>query len=90
MDYGIWLTAAHGIGHARTLRGPFDMAMSYFFYAPNLVLAELFIRAPKIRLYWAWQASSAILLNASSVFAAVASYCFLRYYWRPAIVHRLF
>lgn len=90
MDYGIWLTAAHGIGHTQTFRGPFDMVMSYFFYVPNLALAELFIRAPKIRLYPAWQASSAILLNASTLFVAVGSYYFLRYYWGPAIIHRLF
>ena len=90
MDYGIWLTAAHGIGHTHTFRGPFDMVMSYFFYVPNLALAELFIRAPKIRLHPAWQASSAILLNAATLFIAVGSYYFLRYYWGAAIVHRLF
>lgn len=90
MDYGIWLTAAHGLGHTQTFRGPFDMVMSYFFYVPNLVLAELFIRAPKVRLHPAWEASSAVLLNASTLFVAVGSYYFLRYYWAPAIVHRLF
>jgi uncharacterized membrane protein len=40
MDYGFWLIAAHRLGHTGDFRGPFDIVMSFFFYLPNLALAE--------------------------------------------------
>jgi len=89
MDYGMWLTAAHGLGHTETFRGPFDIVMSYFFYIPNLALAELFLRTRNLRLRPAVAAWTAVLLNASTLFVSVGSYYFLRYYWGPAIIHRL-
>ena len=45
MDYGFWLLLADGAGHTDTFRGPFDHVMAFFFYLPNLLVAEAFIRA---------------------------------------------
>ena len=39
------LPAAGGVGHTKIFDGPFDVAMAFFFYVPNLAVAELFIRA---------------------------------------------
>jgi hypothetical protein len=48
MDYGFWLIAAHRIGHTPDFRGPFDIVMAFFFYLPNLALAELLLRSPAL------------------------------------------
>jgi len=42
--YGIWLKGLGGASHTGTFDGPFDMTMSFFFYVPNLLVAEYFIR----------------------------------------------
>ena len=40
-----WSIFAHGIGmHADGASGPFDLAMLYVFFVPNLLVAEFFIR----------------------------------------------
>jgi hypothetical protein len=45
MDYGLWLTAAPDhIWRRPDFHGPFEVVMA-FFYVPNLVIAELFLRA---------------------------------------------
>ena len=45
MDYGLWLTLAKRLGHTKDFHGPFDVVMAFAFYVPNLILAEIFIRA---------------------------------------------
>jgi hypothetical protein len=49
VDYGIWLKLVGGIGHTHTFDGPFDRVMNFAFYVPNLVIAELIIRAHRRR-----------------------------------------
>ncbi len=46
MDYGFWLLLTDGAGHTNDFRDPFDMLMAFFFYVPNLLVAETCIRAP--------------------------------------------
>jgi uncharacterized membrane protein len=90
MDYGIWLTAAHRLGHTKDFRGPFDMVMAFFFYLPNLALAELFLRSGQLPRHPVFRFSAAVVLNFASLFVAVGTYYFLRYYWGPAIIEGLF
>ena len=87
MDYGFWLIAAHRIGHTPDFRGPFDVAMSFFFYVPNLVLAELFIRARRRPAGPAFRLSAAIAVSLATLIVLVGTYYFARYYWGPGIIN---
>ena len=89
MDYGFWLIAAGGAGHTSHFRGVFDVVMAYFFYLPNLVLAELYLRARHTPRHPVLRAATAMALNIATLFVAVGTYYFLRYYWGPAIVRGL-
>jgi hypothetical protein len=86
MDYGFWLLAMHRIGHREDFRGPFDIVMAFFFYLPNLAVAELYLHAGWLRSHTAVRAVSVILLNAATLIVAVGTYYFLRFYWGPGIV----
>jgi hypothetical protein len=88
MDYGFWLLLGGGRGHTHNFDGPFDHVMAFFFYLPNLLIVEAFIRAksaasPKIRL------AAAGLFAAATSFLLLGTYYFTKLYWGPAILHRL-
>ena len=89
MDYGFWLLAMHRIGHRADFRGPFDVVMAFFFYVPNLALAELFLRARRAPGHPVFRISAAMALNVATLFVAVGTYYFARYYWGPGIVNGL-
>jgi hypothetical protein len=90
MDYGFWLLLTNGLGHTRDFRGPFDMVMAFFFYLPNLLVVEAFLRGRRR------EASSALKLVAAGVlvgatgFLLLGTYFFTKIYWGPAILERLF
>lgn len=89
MDYGFWLTATHRLWHTSNFRGPFDMVMSFFFYVPNLIVAELAIRAGSSRggrPGGMWRVPAGVALNAASLVVAMGTYYFARFYWGPAIL----
>jgi hypothetical protein len=88
MDYGFWLLLGDGRGHTHDFHGPFDHVMAFFFYLPNLLVVEAFIRAqstasPKIRL------AAAGLFTGATGFLLLGTYYFTKLYWGPAILHRL-
>jgi hypothetical protein len=88
MDYGFWLLLGAGRGHTHDFHGPFDHVMAFFFYLPNLLIVEAFIRAqsaasPKIRL------AAAGLFAGTTGFLLLGTYYFTKLYWGPAILHRL-
>jgi hypothetical protein len=89
MDYGIWLLLAHGAGHTSTFSGPFDHVMVFFFYLPNLLVVELYLRAwqagiaPVAR----WAASAAML--AAALLLGVGTYFFTLHYWWPGMLGQL-
>jgi len=89
MDYGFWLLAVHRLGHRGDFHGPFDVVMAFFFYVPNLALAELYLRAPRVRRPLVIRLSAAIALNVATLFVVVGTYYFVRYYWGPGIVNSL-
>ena len=51
LEYTAWdrLTGGAGIGPTEQIRGPFDYAILYLFFVPNLLVAELFIRSKQKR-----------------------------------------
>jgi uncharacterized membrane protein len=90
MDYGIWRMLAHGVGHTKTFDGPFDVVMAFFFYVPNLIVAEAFIRGRELRASATLKVAAALLLTSATVLLGIGTYYFTLYYWGPSIVARLF
>jgi Predicted membrane protein (DUF2306) len=86
MDYGFWLIAAHGLGHRPDFRGPFDIVMAFFFYVPNLLLAELFIRARRMPPRSGFRFPAAAVLSLATITVLIGTYYFARYYWGPGIL----
>ncbi|MEJ0059407.1 MAG: DUF2306 domain-containing protein [Terricaulis sp.] len=88
LDYGFWSLLTGGIGHTESFDGWFDVLMAFFFYLPNLAIAELFIRARR------WQGGPALRLSASAAlivatgFVSLGTYYFTLYAWAPAIAAR--
>lgn len=89
MDYGFWMMLTGGLGHAPGFRGPFDRVMAFFFYLPNLAVAELFIRGSAPSLSPAIRVGISTLLLAMTGFLLLGTYYFTTIYWRPAILDRL-
>jgi hypothetical protein len=89
MDYGFWIVLTGGAGHTEEFRGPFDRVMSFFFYLPNLLVVELFLRARP------WAAPPALKLVASGLLISamglllLGTYFFTRILWGPAILRWL-
>ncbi|MFC5412416.1 DUF2306 domain-containing protein [Larkinella bovis] len=86
MDYGFWLLLADGLGHTSSFSGPFDRVMAFFFYLPNLVVAEAFIRARSYQASPFLRIVSSLILLAATGFLLIGTYYFTLYYWGPAIV----
>jgi uncharacterized membrane protein len=89
MDYGFWHLLAGGAGHTHEFRGPFDAVMAFWFYIPNLVIAEAVIRARRTSApAWLRGGATAALVVAVG-FLLLGTYFFTKMYWGPAIVHRV-
>lgn len=86
MDYGFWLLFTDGLGHTSNFTGPFDYFMDFFFYLPNLLVAEVFIGRWKIlRSNLAkWFATGGLFV--ASLFLILATYFFTKELWGPAIL----
>lgn len=89
MDYGFWMLLADGAGHSRGFQGPFDHVMAFFFYLPNLLVVEIFLRAQRVSAPPALRVSAAAVLAAASGFLLAGTYYFTKFYWGPAILDRL-
>jgi hypothetical protein len=89
MDYGLWLKAVHGPGHLQSFQGPFDVVMSFFFYVPNLIVAEALIRRQTARPSGRAAGAVAVLaLGLTTLATAAVTYLFAQSYWWPHIVAR--
>lgn len=91
MDYGFWFLLADKAGHNNTFSGPFDYVMAFFFYIPNLLVAEIFIRSQGNRKTPAWlNIIFTVVLLGVTGFLLLGTYYFTKFYWGPAIVGWLF
>lgn len=86
MDYGFWLLLADGMGHNRHFTGPFDRIMAFFFYIPNLLVAEAFIRSFKYKVSSLLSLFSTLVVLAMTAFLLLGTYYFTKFYWGPAIL----
>lgn len=89
MDYGFWLMLTDGAGHTRDFRGPFDMLMAFFFYVPNLLVVEAYVRARRRAAPPALKLAAAGALIGAAGFLLSGTYFFTKFYWGPAIIKRL-
>jgi hypothetical protein len=85
MDYGFWVQLMDGLGHSSNFKGPFDKLMSFFFYIPNLLVAEVFIRSRNYKISPWLNLISTILLLLMTAFLLLGTYYFTKLYWGPAI-----
>ena len=85
MDYGFWIAFTGGLWSTQTFTGPFDHFMAFAFYLPNLVVAELFIRATG-QSSTGFRVASAATLTLGTVLTLVGSYFFIEGYWGPGIL----
>ncbi|HEX6785197.1 MAG TPA: DUF2306 domain-containing protein, partial [Sphingomicrobium sp.] len=86
IEYGFWFMAIGKIGHDPTFHSWFDHVMVFFFYLPNLAVAELFIRARTGQLGKATARSAAAVLLACSLFVITATWFFTADFWGPGMV----
>lgn len=89
MDYGFWILLTDGLGHAHSFSGPFDKVMAFFFYLPNLLVAEAFSRARSYKASPFLRLSASLALILATGFLLLGTYYFTLYYWGPAIVNWL-
>ena len=89
MEYGFWFMAVGRVGHSSDFSGWFDAIMVFFFYLPNLAVAELFLRARKRSGSPILTAFAAAVLLAASAFVLAATWFFTTRYWGPGVASGL-
>lgn len=86
LEYGLWFLLFGNIGRAAGFSGWFDVIMVFFFYVPNLIIAELFIRASRKGRAAVADFGAATLLLAASAFIIVATWIFISNVWGPRMI----
>ncbi|RUL65996.1 DUF2306 domain-containing protein [Dyella dinghuensis] len=86
MEYGFWFLMTHKLGHTHDFHGPFDVVMAFFFYLPNLLVAEAYLRGRSERASAATKLLGAAIMGIAVCLLVVATYFFAMRYWWPAIV----
>jgi hypothetical protein len=86
MEYGLWFLLFGGLGRGNGFSGWFDAVMMFFFYVPNLVVAEVFIRARRTDQGGAIDVGAAALLFAASAFVIAATWMFTANMWGPSMI----
>jgi uncharacterized membrane protein len=86
MEYGFWFLMMHKLGHTHDFHGPFDVVMAFFFYLPNLLVAEAYLRGRAEQAGAAAKLSGAAVMGVAVCLLIVATYFFAMRYWWPAIV----
>lgn len=87
IEYGFWFLIADGTGHLSNFHGPFDAVMAFFFYVPNLAVAELFIRTRRLVGHPAAKIASAAVLAFAAALVILATWNFTRLFWLPGILY---
>ena len=90
MDYGFWFLFTDGLWHTSHFTGGFDYFMDFFFYLPNLLVAEIFIGRKSVLNTPFMKITGAILLFGATAFLVLATYFFTIHFWGPAILKLIF
>jgi len=85
MDYGFWFALFGEAGHTDDFRGLFDQIMVFWFYLPNLLVAEVVIRSAGRSVPAYLRRLAVLLLGLASAFILLATYFFADKAWGPAI-----
>lgn len=84
MEYGFWMPLTNGLGTNAAFTGPFDRVMVFFFYLPNVLLAELFVRERRAgSVTGRWLAAGVLAL--ATVVTLLGTWFFAFDYWLPGI-----
>lgn len=86
MDYGFWFLLTDGIGHTDNFRGTFDYFMDFWFYLPNLLVAEVFIGRRAALQSNVAKVGATLLLFLATAFLVLATYFFTAKHWAPAVM----
>ncbi|MBD9437227.1 DUF2306 domain-containing protein [Pseudoxanthomonas sp. PXM03] len=89
MEYGAWFLVAGGAGTGRGFTGWFDMVMAFFFYIPNLIVAEHVIRSHRSSQGALARIGSATLMVAASIFIAFVTWIFVNGAWGRRMISGL-
>jgi hypothetical protein len=89
LEYGLWEVVAGDLWRTDDFRGGFDRLMAFFFYVPNLVVAEAYIRSSGRTRTVLTKTLTSALLTAATALVVVSTYFFTVYLWAPAIAGAL-
>lgn len=89
MEYGTWFLLSGGIGVGPAFTGWFDALMAFFFYVPNLIVAEVLIRARAIPRGAIFNLASSALLLLASAFVIAVTWLFANGAWGRRIASGL-
>lgn len=90
MYYGVWGLATGCAGCGRTMNGPFDVVMDFWFWVPTMLATEFFLRSarqghsPRMRILW----SAGLVIG--TLFLALGTYAYTRRLWGSVIVSAFF
>ncbi len=85
MDYGLWIFLMGGVG-MKDFFGPFDYFMDFWFYVPNLVVAEVFIAKYQLFKSPIMKVLASLIVLIAIGLLALATYFFTKHYWSPPII----
>lgn len=86
MEYGFWFFLLGRLGHSSSFDGWFDIVMAFFFYLPNLLVAEIFIRTRSDDRAGTAKVIMGAVLIAAAAFVALATWVFVMDYWLPGMI----
>ena len=86
MEYGLWFLLFGFLGRTVDFSGWFDTVMVFFFYLPNLIIAELIIRVDQKDRGAVVNLGAAALLLAASAFVIAVTWTFAASIWGPRMV----
>lgn len=85
IEYAVWYLLTDGLGGTSGLTGPFDQVMTFFFFIPNLIIVELWLRARPQHSAKSIKAVASLVFMGGTLFLLYATYVFASQFWFPAI-----
>lgn len=86
MDYGFYIGFGGSAGHTDDFTGWFDYFMDFWFYLPNLIVAELIIGRYAFFQRPAVKVIGSVFMVLASLLLCFASFVFIRDFWGPGIL----